>query len=63
MRTSFILARLDLTKGIADFITIKRDSPSYHQPLDYEGVHFKCGKCRDYAHFGSNCAIVGEGKR
>jgi hypothetical protein len=50
-----ILVGMDLTKGLEDSITIRRGTKIFYQPINYEGIPFKCGRCHVHGHLATNC--------
>jgi hypothetical protein len=51
-----ILIRLNVSRGLADVITIRCGQKVYRQEVDYEGIPFRCGRCHSYGHLGLDYA-------
>ena len=45
-----VLVLIDIRKGLAFDIVIKRGESIFSQPMDYVGVPFKCNRCHGYDH-------------
>lgn len=50
-----IYVEVDLEVGLPEAITIKVESWTHLQKLDYEQLPFKCRKCHVYGHFAKDC--------
>ena len=48
-----VLVLIDIRKGLASDIVIKRGEFVFSQPLDYVGVPFKCNRCHGYGNLVS----------
>jgi hypothetical protein len=57
-----LLVGLDLTKGMANSIIIRKELANLYQPLDYEGFPFKCGRCQIYKHLVKECPLPNKSK-
>lgn len=44
-----VLVNIDLSNNLLEYLDM-RDGRNTLQPLDYEGVLFKCHKCHQYGH-------------
>eukprot|EP00253_Pinus_taeda_P032140 PITA_32140 len=53
-----ILVDLDTREGLEGKMTLRWGSYRNVQPLDYEGVPFRCNKCRQIGHVYMNCPLV-----
>jgi hypothetical protein len=57
-----LLVGLDLTKGMTNSIIIRKDLSIFHQPLEYEGFPFKCGRCHIYEHLAKEFPLPNKRK-
>jgi len=57
MEMDRMLVGLDLRKGLVDSIIIKKGMTIDYQPLEYEGIHFKCGRCYVYENMEKECPL------
>ena len=62
MTVARILVQLDLRPGLLKEIKIKTTSGIFLQPLDYEGIPFKCHICHAYGHGVAKCTLPFKGK-
>jgi hypothetical protein len=62
MSVARILVRLDLRPGLLKDLTIETVSGSFIQPLDYEGIPFRCHRCHIYGHGVAECKFPFKGK-
>jgi hypothetical protein len=62
MTVARILVRLDLRPGLLKEIKIKATSGIFLQPLDYEGIPFRCHRCHVYGHGVAECTLPFKGK-
>jgi len=53
-----ILVDLDTREGLEGKMTLRWGSYRNVQPLDYEGVPFRCNKCRQIGHVYKDCPLV-----
>jgi len=50
-----ILVKLDLRPRLLKYLTIETTFGSFIQPLDYEGIPFRCHRCHIYGHDVVEC--------
>jgi hypothetical protein len=50
-----ILVCLELSKGLANSIMIRKGPPIFSQSMNYGGISFKCGQCHFYGYLTKNC--------
>jgi hypothetical protein len=62
MSVARILVKLDLVLGLLKDLTIETASGSFIQPLDYEGIPFRCHRCHIYGHGVADCKLPFKGK-
>jgi len=52
-----ILVKIDLKLGLSSEISIKTLDGDFTQVLDYDGVPFRCHRCRAYGHLVASCPL------
>ena len=57
MSMAKILVSLDLRLRLLKELTIVTTSGSFIQPLDYEGIPFRCHRCHAYGHGIVDCKL------
>ena len=62
MSVAGILVRLDLRPGLLKELKIEATSGSFLQPLDYEGIPFRCHRFHSYRHGVVDCKLPFKGK-
>jgi hypothetical protein len=62
MSMARILVRLDLRPRLLKEMTIEMTFGSFIQPLDYEGIPFRCHRCHVYGHGIVDCKLPFKGK-
>ena len=53
-----ILVGLQIYKGLADRLPIESTSGTHIQPLDYEGLPFRCHRYHELGHLVAKCPKV-----
>ena len=48
MLVAWILVSLNLRKGLSDTLALTHDGLVFRQPLNYEGIPFKCRRCHEH---------------
>jgi len=62
MSVARILVRLDSHPGLLNNLNIETVSGSFIQPLEYEGILFRCHICHIYGHEVVECKMPFKGK-
>jgi hypothetical protein len=44
-------------KGLSDTLELTRGDLLFTQPLDYEGIPFKCHRCHKHGHRAAECSL------
>ena len=53
-----ILVEMNISLGLPADIEIKTSNGSWFQPLDYEGIPFRCRRCHQVGHLAAKCSKV-----